>query len=105
MRFKTLWSMVGSGPGMAPQYEQFGPVSREMLPEQEAQLIDEILSSKDFKNLQTSSVTSAARDMVFSSLTVEFEDGSKNTVRFMRGEILESLDKIIKLTMRFTLES
>ncbi len=105
MRFKTLWTMVGTGPGMAPQYEQFGPVSREMLPEQEALKVDEVLNSKDFKSLQTSSVTTAARDMVFSSLTVEFEDGTKNSVRFMRSEISDAFDKIIKLTMRVALES
>lgn len=105
MRFQSLWSTIGSGPGIAPQYEQFGPVTRDMLGAGEADAIDQLLASKDFKTLQTSAVTRSARDMVFSSLTVEYEDGTKNTVRFMRGEISDTIDRLIKLTMRVSLES
>jgi hypothetical protein len=105
MRFTKLWSTLASGPGLAPTYERFGPVSREMLPELERMRVDEILNDQSFHDMLDSPVTKMVRDMALNSLTVEYEDGTTNTVRFIKGDTSESIDFLIKLTRRVALES
>ncbi|HNB16934.1 MAG TPA: hypothetical protein PLC15_16230 [Candidatus Obscuribacter sp.] len=55
--------------------------------------------------MSTSPITKAVRDMALSSLTVEFENGETNTVRFMPGEMNEELEQLVKTIRRMALES
>ncbi|HNM52233.1 MAG TPA: hypothetical protein PKN86_21105 [Candidatus Obscuribacter sp.] len=68
-------------------------------------LIDQILSLQNFSQMSTSPITKAVRDMALSSLTVEFENGETNTVRFMPGEMNEELEQLVKTIRRMALES
>lgn len=101
MRFSKLWALVGSGPGIAPQYDSYGPVERSMLSEEEAKAIDAKLDKSSFATMQESLLVKAARDMVFTTLTVEFENGDEHKVKFAGGSMPESLQEVIDVTMRF----
>lgn len=101
MRFAKLWALVGSGPGIAPQYDSYGPVERAMLSEEEAKSVDANLEKSGFANMQESILVKAARDMVFTTLSVEFEDGSEHKMKLVRGSMPDSLNEIIDLAMRF----
>lgn len=105
MRFRKIWSTTATGAGLAPKYERFGPIERDSMPRPEQELIDRILSSQNFSQMSTSPITRAVRDMALSSLTVEFETGETNTVRFMPGEMNEELEQLVKTIRRMALES
>ena len=105
MHFRKIWSTTATGAGLAPKYERFGPVERDCLTRPEQELIDRILSSQNFSQMSTSPITRAVRDMALSSLTVEFENGETNTVRFMPGEMNEELEQLVKTIRRMALES
>ncbi len=105
MRFRKIWSTTASGAGLAPKYERFGPIERDTMTQADQDLIDQILSSQNFSQMSTSPITKAVRDMALSSLTVEFENGETNTVRFMPGEMNEELEQLVKTIRRMALES
>ncbi len=101
MRFAKLWALVGSGPGIAPQYDSYGPVERAMLSEEEASTVDKNLDKAGFATMQESLLVKAARDMVFTTLTVKFENGDEHKVKFAGGTMPQSVQEVIDLAMRF----
>lgn len=104
MPFSKISIMVGSGPGIAPLYETFGPIKREKLTQSDVKWIDTTLEDSGFKEMESTDITKWARDMVFTSLTVEYEDGVLHTVKFVRNEIPEKLDQLIKFVQSQSME-
>lgn len=104
MPFSKLSIMVGSGPGIAPLYETFGPIKREKITEADAKWLEMLLDESEFKAMESTDITKWARDLVFTSLTVEYEDGVLHTVKFVRNEIPEQIDQVIKFVQRQTME-
>jgi hypothetical protein len=54
--------------------------------------------------MESTDITKWARDMVFTSLTVEYEDGVLHTVKFVRNEIPAELSRLIQFVQRQSME-
>lgn len=104
MGFASISALVNTGPGIAPQYESFGPVSREELNESEVAMLDELLEEANFRNETTSAIVKAARDMPLTSISVTFEDNSQNSVKYMNGSLPSALEQVLKFITRKHLE-
>lgn len=94
-KFSTIAVVVGKGPGIAPLYEPLGPLEREECTDSEAEWIDGLLDKIGFNEMSTATFAAFGQDIPLTSVTANWIDGERHTVRFAPKTLGKELDDLL----------